>query len=104
MVTVINNKKNIGSTIVNSTYFRIPITVHVKTTLLKTVTIRVYTISTQINSKYLPANVPTEAIYNEDDLIKIAISKDKDSYIANFECVYKLAVTHMYVAFTMPTL
>ena len=66
--------KNIGSDITNNTYFTIP-QVNVKPTLLKSLDVKVQVIYTQINAKYLPANVYSKAIYNHNDLIKIAISK-----------------------------
>jgi len=84
---IISKKDNRGiitTDTTNNTYFRIPILVHVKPTLIKTLHIKVFTINTQVESKYLPSNVLIKAIYNRYDLINTAIGK-----LCTCECTFK---------------
>ena len=58
----------------NNTYYIIP-KINVKLTLLKSLHAKVQVIYPHTNTEYLPAGLYSEANYNSNDLIKIAISK-----------------------------
>ena len=69
------NIRKIGANITNNTYYIIPTKVNVRAALLKSFNVTVHVIYTQINARYLPASMYSEDVYENNDLIEIAISK-----------------------------